>query len=512
MTGLASNEKAGAASTAAGPLDTEFMHPASVDSVNQEPSLEESSELENSCFSHLVSEERDAIEQASASNDVVSSSSLEVWQANGEPILQEPLPSMPMVLNQNNLVKSNNQSSDWTRLVQSGLLNSVRHDAFIHADTVTRNGDCVVLDQIEVTRLINECEALGYPRFPSNELEKQIRLIARINKFDGAQEWLSRLPSWDRKERVKHFLPDYLGTGFSPYFEAVGLYWWTAMVTRILEPGCQVDMVPVIVGRQGLGKSTLLRLLAPFPAYSGEACLTDSPYQLGRKVLGKTLVIWEELSGITGRNDADSVKTFITSRTIELPSSIKRGLDTFDRRFVICATSNRKDFLRDSTGQRRYLPFESNCIDLKSIEQDKLQFWAEAFDIIKMRQLAGKALVDYEDAERLAEAEYEEFMHQARFYGDPDLHQFLNSGADKFSTEQALQAVKLHINIDKWDRNEMAATLRQLGYKYYGDRSVIPGRKPKVWHKPKTLNQLLVQTKPTATTPLQKRSLTSLYP
>ena len=289
------------------------------------------------------------------------------------------------------------------------------------------------------------------------------------------------LPKWDGKERVKRFLLDYLGTGSSPYFEVVGLYLWTAMAARILEPGCHVDMVPVIVGRQGLGKTTFLRVIAPNPAYCVEACLTDSPSQLARKVLGKSVVVWEELAGIKGRVDADRVKTFITNPYVELSSFTKAGMDRFDRRFLIFGTSNRKDFLRDVTGSRRYLPFEANWIDLPKLQQDKHQLWAEALHIVQARVSQDKSLVDFEDAERLAEAEFEEFTLQTRWYDDKDLHQFLSGGQDKFSTEKALNAVGLHVGIQKPDRNEMANTLRQLGYKYHGDRSLFSGRKPKVW-------------------------------
>jgi Virulence-associated protein E len=488
MTEPVTDEKAGAASTAAGPLDTEFVHPVTLDSSNQEPSLEENFNQDASSFPDL------AADQPIVVDHTAPASSLDVRKAEGKLQPEEPVPNVPLVPSPSGSITGSRQNADWKQFVHSGVLRAVRWDEFTLANTIKRNGHCVVIERADITWLINECEASGFSKIPFNEFEKQLELIARNNRFDSAKEWLLELPEWDGKERVKHFLPDYLGTGSSRYFEAVGLYIWTAPVARILVPGCQVDMVPVIVGRQGLGKSSLLRLLAPIPDFFGEACLTDSPYQLSRKVLGKTHIIWEELAGIGGRKDADNAKIFITSRTVELSSRVKRGLDTFDRRFVIFGTSNRKDFLRDPTGHRRYLPFESTWVDLKKFEKDKLQFWAEALEIVKNRQSAGKTLVAYEDAERLAEAEYQEFMHQARWYGDPDLHKFLDAGSDKFRTEEALNAVHLHMAISKSDRNEMANTLRQLGYKYHGDRSIVAGRKPKVWHKPKPKVSSRLQT------------------
>lgn len=480
MTHSPNNEKAGAASTAAGPLESEFLHPGCEDNLNEDQSLEESSKEADPCFPDPITAEE------TVTNFTASTLSLDVWKAEGKLLPEEPIPSLSLVPNPSASIAGSRQHPNWKQLVQSGVFGPVRWDEFILANTIKINGVCVVLDRPEITRLINECEALGYSKIPFKELENHLELIARNNKFDSANEWVRNLPKWDGKERVKHFLPDYLGTGISPYFEAVGLYLWTAMVARLLEPGCQVDMVPVIVGRQGLGKTSFLRAIAPNPAYCVEACLTDSPSQLARKLLSKTVVVWEELAGIKGRVDADRVKTFITNPYIELSSFTKAGMDRFDRRFVIFGTSNRKDFLRDVTGNRRYLPFESYWIDLVKLQHDKDQLWAEALEIIKTRQLAGQSIVAYEDAERLAEAEFEEFTHQARWYGDPSLHRFLVGGADQFSTEEALDALSVHTMKGKLDRNEMSNTLRQLGYKYGKGKSLPDGSKPKVWHRPKT--------------------------
>lgn len=495
MRDRANNEKAGAASTAAGPLNTEFVQPVSADNLNEDQSLEESSKEDDSCFPDPITAEQ------MATDYTASALSLDVWKAEGTLLPEEPIPSMSPVPNPSASIAGSRQNPDWKQLVQSGIIGPVRWDEFILTNTIKINGVCVVLDQIEITRLINECEALGYSKIPFKEFEKHLELIARNNKFDSAKEWLLNLPKSDGKERVKHFLSDYLGTGISPYFEAVGLYLWTAMVARLLEPGCQVDMVPVIVGRQGLGKTSFLRTIAPNPAYCVEACLTDSPSQLARKLVGKTVVVWEELAGIKGRVDADRVKTFITNPYVELSSFTKAGMDRFDRRFVIFGTSNRKDFLRDVTGNRRYLPFESYWIDLVKLQHDKDQLWAEALEIVKTRQLAGQPIVAYEDAERLAEAEFEEFTHQARWYGDPSLHRFLVGGADQFSTEEALDALSVHTIKGKLDRNEMSNTLRQLGYKYGKGKSLPDGRKPKVWHRPKTPRTIPPQCNTTIAVP-----------
>lgn len=61
---------------------------------------------------------------------------------------------------------------------------------------------------------------------------------------------------WDGVERVERFLESYAGAEAGDYSRAVSRYMWTAMAARLLNPGAKCDMVPVLVGGQGTGKST----------------------------------------------------------------------------------------------------------------------------------------------------------------------------------------------------------------------------------------------------------------
>jgi len=493
------SKKAGAAPTAPGPFDTQVAHSVSPDMSSLGATPEKSDQSNNmiapSIDVSLLNEHAD--QSDTAMSDVLSGQDLTASEMPSQ--WSKGLPVLPSFLDPKT---TDEEASDWREWLQRSLRISVRWDEFILADMIQRNGEWLILDGVEVSALLNECKDLGCPKILFKEFEQYLRVRARRNKFDSAKTWLAQLPKWDGIKRIERFLPDYLGTGSSPYFEAVGRYLWTAMYARLAYPGCKADMVPVIVGKQGIGKTRLLNLIAPEPSYYVDACLTDSAHKLGRKVLGKSLVGWEELGGIKGKADADRVKTFITNHFDELPSSIKKGMDRHDRRYLIVGTSNREDFLRDITGNRRFLPFESRWIDLTGVQRDKLQLWAEARHMVLERQSLGLPLVDYEDAERLAVAEHEEFMLQARWYGDPSLNKFLSGGRNKFRTDEALEAVGVIDRvINQRHRVEMANTLRQLGYEMRQDRNIVPGKKVKVWHKPKSQSVILMQFSGTAATP-----------
>lgn len=87
-------------------------------------------------------------------------------------------------------------------------------------------------------------------------------LVADENPFDSAIEWLNGV-DWDGVPRVKTFFETYFDVEPSEYTSAVSLYAWTALAGRVLSPGCKADMVPVLVGEQGCGKSTGIAALCP---------------------------------------------------------------------------------------------------------------------------------------------------------------------------------------------------------------------------------------------------------
>jgi len=362
-----------------------------------------------------------------------------------------------------------------TAALESGLFGVFRWDEFAHTEVLEKNGIRTELQRAEITLLIVECQQRGFANISRRSFEEVVHLVAKKNEFDSAQEWLNGLPSWDGTPRIERFLPDYLGTVGRPYELAVGRYWWTAMAARIIFPGCKADMVPVLVGPQGVGKSTVLSAIAPTPQHCGEACLSDRSSLRARKVQAKTLVVWEELRGIQGKHDADEVKTFITSPYVEVRNRTKERMDRVDRRFVLVGTANTKDILRDTSGNRRFLPFDvPRAVVVDKVRVDRIQLWAEALQMVKNRVARGETAVDFQDAERLAKNEHSAYFRESRWAGEKRLLSWLEHAADRFSTEQALDAIGLSpVQVTLREKRDMAATLRQLGYD-----NKVPSRVP----------------------------------
>jgi len=172
-----------------------------------------------------------------------------------------------------------------------------------------------------------------------------------------------------------------LGAADTAYTRAVTRKSIVAAVARAMVPGCKYDTMPILAGPQGLGKSTLLRLL-------GRRWFSDSLQTFEGKEASEMLQgIWiNEIGELAGMSkvEVNAVKQFL-SRTEDIyRAPFARRTQTFPRRCVFFGTTNNDEFLRDATGNRRFWPVDVGVQQpTKSVfgqlEAEVDQIWAEAF-------------------------------------------------------------------------------------------------------------------------------------
>ncbi len=199
--------------------------------------------------------------------------------------------------------------------------------------------------------------------------------LATKNTFNPVVEYLDGL-TWDGVPRVDRLFPSYFGSADGAYERAVGRKLMLAAVRRMRCPGAKFDMVPIIEGKQGSGKTSALRVL-------GRDWHSDA--ELGR-VDGKDSAaalhgVWiMELGELTAMNKAevDHLKAFVTRTEDRYRPPYGKTVKTYPRRCVFVGTTNSGSYLRDHTGNRRYLPVATGDIDLEALKRDRDQLWAEA--------------------------------------------------------------------------------------------------------------------------------------
>ncbi len=246
----------------------------------------------------------------------------------------------------------------------------------------------------DYTRLRLTLESLGIKKVGRELVRDAVFLIAKDYSFDSAKEWLNNVvPPWDLVPRIETFLHVYFGAVDSPYTRAVSLYLWSALAGRVLHPAIKADMVPILVGDQGAGKSTGVASICPHTDFFTEISFNEKEDDLARKMRGRLLGEISELRGLNTK-DVESIKAFVTRTHETWTPKFKEFSTTYARRTVFIGTTNQEQFLADQTGNRRWLPVTVGKVDVERIRADHLQLWAEARDTYTG--------VLWEDAETLA--------------------------------------------------------------------------------------------------------------
>lgn len=186
-------------------------------------------------------------------------------------------------------------------------------------------------------------------------IDSAVLNVARRRIFNPVKERIESV-DWNGVPRVKYFFHKLLGCENSIYTREVSQMFLTGLIGRVYKPGIKFDNVPVLIGPQGIGKSTVARRLLP-------DAFTDTPISFGKTQedyrMLKYLCVVEipELQGLK-QNDINRVKGFL-SASYDMCRELYKKHKKQPRHNVFIATGNSKAFLRDFGVERRFYPL--NC-------------------------------------------------------------------------------------------------------------------------------------------------------
>lgn len=200
------------------------------------------------------------------------------------------------------------------------------------------------------------------------------------HKTHPIREYLNSL-TWDGTPRLERLIIDYIGAEDTELNRAMTKKHFTAAVARVMNPGCKYDYCLIIAGPEGIGKSTVLKLMGG-DWFSDS--LTTTEGKLGMEQLrGAWIIELGELSSIK-RSDVEQVKGYITRQDDIYRAAYGTVVEKHPRQCVFCGTTNETYFLKGDTGNRRFWVIKVDA-DLRhysdyqqAIRNDRDQLWAEA--------------------------------------------------------------------------------------------------------------------------------------
>lgn len=225
------------------------------------------------------------------------------------------------------------------------------------------------------------------------------------------KEWLGTLPAWDGVKRLEFYLVNYLGAVDNAYVRFVSKVILIAAIARVMAPGTKFDIVPVLVGPQGCGKSTIYaKLFSEW--FSDSLNLGDLRDKTAiEKISGVLCLEIAELSGLA-KAELELVKAFFSRQVDRCRPAYGRTVVELPRQCVFVATTNQVEgFLRDISGNRRFAPIEVNGnsqLHPWDITENEInQIWSEALQCYR----EGDYQLFFDDeVKAAAEAEQKAFL------------------------------------------------------------------------------------------------------
>lgn len=250
---------------------------------------------------------------------------------------------------------------------------------------------------------------IKYQSFSSRNHDVAFTKTVEDRHFHPAREYFEKLPEWDRVPRVESLLIDYFGAEDNSYTKAVMRKTLIAAVARTYHPGVKFDSALILVGTQGIGKSTFFSKLAG-SWFSDSLTLTDMKDKAGAEKLQGFLIL--ELGEMAGMKkvDIETIKSFL-SRTDDIyRPSYGRVVESHPRQCIVVGSTNAENgFLRDITGNRRFWPVNVCGDSVKKSWQltadEVSQIWAEALYLYRQGEnlfLEGKEAVIAEEQQKQA--------------------------------------------------------------------------------------------------------------
>ena len=239
-----------------------------------------------------------------------------------------------------------------------------------------------------------------------------------------------------------------------------------------------LDIVLVLQGKQGIGKTRLLEALALDTRYFGEGVSLDPRNKDSQiQAVSKWICELGEISS-TLKRDVDSLKAFISSPTDEIRLPYARSAIRYPRRTCFCGTTNESEFLADSTGNRRFavIPLSDDV----HIDYDKdikpfnfLQLWAQMNAVVEGHRLTNRP---YSTSFRLkpqTRAELEERNHsfEKKLKGEDEVRDVIaeqQTPEDGFTIEYrymlTTEFIEHNTPLRRYSAQEVGKVLSKLGY------------------------------------------------
>ena len=263
-------------------------------------------------------------------------------------------------------------------------------------------------------------------------------------------------------------------------------------VARAMQPGCKKDTALVIYSLlQGIGKSTFWAILGG-EWFSDSLGDLRNPKDDVLQLHAAWIHEWGEIDAVVGKRESETLKKFLSTRQDDVRKPYGRGVETLKRGCVIVGTTNRSDFIKDPTGNRRFPVISVEKVNLDWVKSNRDRIWGSALAAFK----AGTPW-HYSEEENAA------ISQAAQQYAAEDpLRDQIETWSEDHPEIEEVPVVRIVFDLDR-DKLKATDFSRQVSHKLIAlgwqksskrERGYLPNGdrhdKATFWHRPSTAQAL----------------------
>lgn len=301
---------------------------------------------------------------------------------------------LPLVCNQKtDLPKANSLKNAFTIITMDNKLRkTVAFNEFTHEIDVVKNIPDLLIEKGSlkdeyISQILLYIENVYEVLFTDKLLNSAISNAAHQNSYNPVKDYMERVyKNWSGDHYAAKLLPTLLGVEESEITTLQTKLFFVGAVAKVYDPTTKFDFVLDLVGGQGAGKTTFLKKMAN-GWYTDQ--FTDFKDKDSYGTMLRALIVNDDEMTATNSSDFENLKKFISAEELEFRAPYARHAERRAKSFVLARTTNELTYLKDKTGERRFLP---NLVNAKKqilspvtdLTQSMIDdFWGEFVSLYK---------------------------------------------------------------------------------------------------------------------------------
>jgi len=409
---------------------------------------------------------------------------------NDDNIVPEPLPDSDQVKKRGRPKKTDDdlakqRESDVEKVKE--ILSNLRKNELTGAIEYTQtSGEVIFLQGQDLDLMTTKLACENGVFIPEQRIKSAIQYAASKNRYcpirsylDHCSENAEPFEGWDRVGET------FLGNS-QPLATMTMQRLMIGAVARAYDPGCTMSWLPILVGPQGAGKSMFARSLVPQTLFAEITTPLDTLMREQYRLHVAWLLELPEIDNYFNSKNIENFKNLVTTRLDEVRYPYASLPSKLPRRFVFIGTTNRNQFLVDSTGNRRFVPLELGAgfqIPWQELRDCRDSLWASAV-----------AAYRNHESHEFTSGEIADIFEYIQEFGDPD--PWLDKIASYVAIREEVRTADVLTNALELDprsqgRREsrrVADVLQSMGWRRLVTSRQDPNGKSKsvrVWQRPK---------------------------